>query len=107
MLNKIRNIAREKNISSLVTNMVTAFLGLLSFMLLTRQLPKEQFGDWVLFVTLATFVDLLRFGLTRTSVVRLLAGVKKEEYKRLLGSSYRINLILLLPIALVCYSIYW
>lgn len=105
MLNKIRNIAREKNISSLVTNMVTAFLGLLSFMLLTRQLPKEMFGDWVLFVTLATFVDLLRFGLTRTSVVRLLAGVKKEEYKRLLGSSYRINLALLLPIALVCYSI--
>lgn len=105
MLNKIRNIAREKNISSLATNMVTAFLGLLSFMLLTRQLPKEQFGDWVLFVTLATFVDLLRFGLTRTSVVRLLAGVKMEEYKRLLGSSYRINLILLLPIALVCYSI--
>lgn len=105
MLNKIRNIAREKNISSLVTNMVTAFLGLLSFMLLTRQLPKELFGDWVLFVTLSTFVDLLRFGLTRTSVVRLLAGVKKEEYKRLLGSSYRINLILLLPITLICYSI--
>tara|TARA_R110000744_G_scaffold116386_1_gene217675 strand:- start:23351 stop:24694 length:1344 start_codon:yes stop_codon:yes gene_type:complete len=105
MLKKIRNIAREKNVSSLATNMVTAFLGLLSFMLLTRQLPKELFGDWVLFVTLATFVDLLRFGLTRTSVVRLLAGVQEEEYKRLLGSSYRINLILLVLIAAFCYAI--
>lgn len=103
MLGRIRKIAKEKNVSSLVTNLATAFLGLLSFMLLTRQLPKELFGDWVLFVTLATFVDLLRFGLTRTSVVRLLAGVPQKEYKRLLGSSYRINLLLLVPVTVCCY----
>lgn len=105
MLKKIKQIVREKNVSSLATNLVTAFLGLLSFMLLTRQLPKELFGDWVLFVTLSTFLDLLRFGLTRTSVVRLLAGVQKEEYKRLLGSSYRINLMLLVPIIVLCYAV--
>lgn len=103
MLGIIRKIAKEKNVSSLVTNLATAFLGLLSFMLLTRQLPKELFGDWVLFVTLATFIDLLRFGLTRTSVVRLLAGVQEQEYKRLLGSSYRINLMLLVPVTVFCY----
>lgn len=103
MLGRIKNIAKEKNVSSLVTNLVTAFLGLLSFMLLTRQLPKELFGDWVLFVTLATFVDLLRFGLTRTSVVRLLAGAPQKEYKPLLGSSYRVNLMLLVPVTAFCY----
>jgi len=105
MWTKIKNIGKEKNVSSLVTNMVIAFLGLLSFMLLTRQLPKEQFGDWVLFITLATFVDLLRFGLTRTSVVRLLSGADNDSYKVFLGSSYRINLLLLALIVLVCWSI--
>lgn len=105
MWKKIKNIGREKNVSSLMTNMVIAFLGLVSFMLLTRQLPKEQFGDWVLFLTLATFVDLLRFGLTRTSVVRLLSGADDESYKTYLGSSYKINLLLLALIMLVCWSI--
>lgn len=103
MIQKLRKIGKEKNISSLLSNVSIAFLGLLSFMLLTRQLPKELFGDWVLFITLATFFDLLRFGLTRTSVVRLLAGVEKREYKRLLGSSYRINLILLALITILCW----
>lgn len=106
MVNKLKKITREKNISSLLANVVAAFLGLLSFMLLTRQLSKELFGDWVLFITLATFVDLLRFGLTRTSVVRLLSGAQQEHYKQLLGSSFRINLLLLLCIVGVCWPLY-
>ncbi|MDT0605791.1 oligosaccharide flippase family protein [Croceitalea rosinachiae] len=105
MIQKLRNIGKEKNVSSLLTNVVIAFLGLLSFMLLTRQLSKELFGDWVLFITLATFVDLLRFGLTRTSVVRLLAGADKERFKNLLGSSCRINLILLGLICIFCWGV--
>ena len=81
MLQKLKHIGREKNLSSLMANVSVAFLGLLSFMLLTRQLPKELFGEWVLFITLATFVDLLRFGLTRTSSVRLLSGADDEKKK--------------------------
>lgn len=107
MIGKIKNILREKNVSSLMTNMVIAALGLVSFMLLTRQLPKEVFGDWVLFITLATFVDLLRFGLTRTSVVRLLSAADEKSFKVLLGSSYRINLKLLVILAVVCWGLWF
>lgn len=106
MLQKINKILKEKNISSLLTNVTVAFIGLLSFILLTRQLSQELFGEWVLYVTLATFVDLLRFGLTRTSVVRLLAGAKKEEYKKFLGSSFKINIYLLIAIAVICWGGY-
>ncbi len=102
---KLHKILKEKNISSLLTNVLIAFFGLLSFMLLTRQLTKEMFGDWVLYVTLATFIDLLRFGLTRTSVVRLLSGAKKEDYNVLLGSSFKINLKLLLGIAVLFWGL--
>lgn len=104
MIAKLKKIVREKNFSSLMTNMVVAALGLISFMLLTRQLPKEVFGDWVLFVTLATFVDLLRFGLTRTSVVRLLSAADQKTFKVLLGSSYRINLKLLVILSVICWG---
>lgn len=106
MLKRLGHIAKEKNMSSLMTNVLIAALGLLSFMLLTRQLSKEMFGDWVLYVTLATFVDLLRFGLTQTSAVRLLSGAKKEDYKKLMGSSFKINLKLLGVITIFCWSLY-
>ncbi|PRX57574.1 oligosaccharide flippase family protein [Flagellimonas meridianipacifica] len=106
MLQKIKHIGKEKNLSSLMANVSVAFLGLLSFMLLTRQLPKELFGEWVLFITLATFVDLLRFGLTRTSSVRLLSGADGNQKKTILGSSFRINLILLIALALLCWLLY-
>ncbi len=106
MLERLKNIGKEKNLSSLMANVSVAFLGLLSFMLLTRQLPKELFGEWVLFITLATFVDLLRFGLTRTSSVRLLSGANVDEKKTILGSSFRINLILLGILTFSCWAIF-
>lgn len=105
MLKKLRHIGKEKNLSSLMANISVAAAGLFSFMLLTRQLEKESFGDWVLFITLATFIDLLRFGLTRTAAVRGLSGLDEIGQKRILGSSFRINLVLLLLITVVCWSL--
>lgn len=104
MLGKLKNISKEKNLSSLMANVSVAFMGLVSFMLLTRQLNKELFGEWVLFITLATFVDLLRFGLTRTSSVRLLSGADTLEQKTILGTAFRINLSLLGILTLLCWG---
>ncbi|MCL6267159.1 oligosaccharide flippase family protein [Flagellimonas myxillae] len=105
MLGKLKNISKEKNLSSLMANVSVAFMGLVSFMLLTRQLSRELFGEWVLFITLATFIDLLRFGLTRTSAVRQLSGADKMGQKTILGASFRINLVLLGVLTLVCWSL--
>jgi len=107
MLTQIKNLSKEKNFASLMANVSAAFLGLLSFMLLTRQLSTELFGDWVLYITLATFVDSLRYGLTRTSVVRLLSGAPKADVKRLLGSSYRLNALIFLVNWIVFWLILW
>lgn len=106
MWSRIKHIGREKNLASLLANVSVAFAGLLSFMLLTRQLEKEQFGDWVLFITLATFIDLLRFGFTRTAAVRALSGADEKEQKIVLGSTIRINLVLLLLIAIICWGLW-
>lgn len=105
MLRKIAHITREKNFASLFANVSVAAMGLISFMLLARQLDKAFFGEWILFVTLASFVDLLRFGMTSTSTVRLLSGASGERIKTLLGSSYKINLNLWVIITICCYSI--
>jgi O-antigen/teichoic acid export membrane protein len=99
----IKKTLYEKNIASLISNVAVAFTGLVSFMLLTRGLSKELFGEWVLYVTLASFVDLLRFGLTRTSVVRFLSGADDEKQKVLLGTSFRVNLVMVFAITVICW----
>jgi len=78
---------------SLATSLVTAVLGLASFMLLTRGLEKKIFGDWVLFVTLSTFFDLLRFGLTSTALIRFASTGDTDKREAFLGSSFKIGII--------------
>lgn len=104
MIKKLFRILREKNVLSLTTSLTTAFLGLLSFMLLTRQLDKSQFGDWVLFTTLATFTDLLRFGLTSTALVRFSSTDDTQKQNVYMGTSYKIGLIAIGFIALAFWA---
>lgn len=101
----IKKILFEKNFASLASNVSAAFLGLLSFLLLTRSLDKILFGDWVLYITLASFMDLLRFGLTRTALVRFMSEATEDEKKAYLGTSFKINIILVGLLVLLCWSI--
>nr|WP_320120010.1 oligosaccharide flippase family protein [uncultured Marinifilum sp.] len=105
MLNTIRKIIREKNILSLSTSVLTAGLGLLGFLLLTRGLEKSLFGDWVLYTSLATFIDLLRFGLTSTALVRFASGGNKEQKKAYLGASFKIGLFVVIGIAILLWTL--
>jgi O-antigen/teichoic acid export membrane protein len=105
MRNKILKIVREKNFLSLSTSLIVAALGLFSFMILTRSLEKALFGDWVLYVTIATFFDMLRFGLTSNALVRFASGGKIEKNKSYMGASYKIGLWLVVAMALLCWPI--
>ena len=107
MLNTIRKILREKNVLSLSTSILTAALGLLGFLLLTRGLDKSMFGDWVLYTSLATFVDLLRFGLTSTALVRFASGGNNDQKKAYLGASFKIGLLVIGAIVIVLWSMFF
>lgn len=102
-----KKILQEKNISSLVSNMTVAALGLVGFMLLTRVLTKEDFGNWVLFIALSTFFDLLRFGLTQNALVRILTIADPKEEKEQMGTSFVIQLKMQVLITLLCWFIFF
>ena len=86
-------------------NTITAALGFLTFFVLVRSLKTDFFGEWVLFITAATLVDLLRFGITRVALTRFLSGVSLEERKHYIGSSWLIGLISILLICILLYPI--
>ena len=92
MANFLAKIFKNNNFLSLANNGAVAFFGFFSFIVLVRSLPTYEFGEWVLFITALNFLDMLRFGITRTAIVRFLSGANKTESSQLIGSNYVINI---------------
>ena len=86
-------------------NGITAVLGFLTFFVLVRSLEQDPFGEWVLFITAATLIDLLRFGITRVALTRFLSGAKPDERKHFIGSSWLIGLLSILLMAVILYPL--
>ena len=107
MLKKLKAIALERNMLSLSGNVLFAVLGFISFLILTRTMSKADFGSFSIYLTAATFVDLFRFGLTRSAIVRYLAGAKVEDRVYYLGSNAVIGLALVGALSFLIYSILW
>ena len=105
MIKLIKQLIYEKNIASLGSNVIAAILGLFGFLILIRTLDESNFGDWVLYTALASFTDLLRFGLTRTAIIRFISGAGQEEKRSYLGTSFGINLVLVAAIAIFFWSL--
>lgn len=105
MIKKIIHILKEKNIQSLAGNMFTAGFGFLTFVVLTRSFEKEIFGEWILYLTGATFVEMFRFGITRTALIRFLAGADEKEQERLIGSNWLIGIVASIIIAAILWLV--
>lgn len=100
----IGKIVREANFLSLLSNFANAFFGIAGFAILTRSFPIDIFGQWVLYVTAATLVDMFRFGITNTAVVRYLSGVEHDERLRFIGSNGLIGLVATVGISVILWT---
>ena len=104
--NKIIQLLKNDNFLSLASNLSVAVFGFLSFLLLVRTLKAELFGEWVLYITAGNFIEMLRFGITRTAIIRFLSGAENSERHRLIGSNWVISFVVTLMIAVILWIIY-
>jgi O-antigen/teichoic acid export membrane protein len=95
------NIIREDNFLSLAGNVVIAILGIAGFAILARSFSLNIFGEWVLFITAGSFIEMFRFGITNTGLIRYLSGVGHEERIKYIGSNALISFGVTLFIAVV------
>jgi O-antigen/teichoic acid export membrane protein len=72
---------------------VIAAAGLVGFALLARSLQLNQFGEWMLFISSGSFIEMFRFGITNTGLVRYLSGADDSTRIKLIGSNSVISLI--------------
>ncbi len=101
LIKLFKKILYERNFLSFVGNLGFSFFGFISFIILTRTLSKEDFGLFTIFLTASAFIDLFRFGLTRTALVRFTSGVKDKDSIPWLGANSIIGLALAIIISLV------
>lgn len=92
MKKTINKIVREDNFLSLTGNLTIALFGITSFALLARTYSVNEFGQWVLFISSGSFIEVFRFGITNTALIRYLSGANDDYRIKLIGSNALIGL---------------
>ena len=60
--------------------LLSLIFGFGSIYLLLRNLTKEDFGTWALFLTITTLVELARIGFIQSGLIKFLSVAKGEDY---------------------------
>lgn len=97
----IHKLIRNDNFLSLAGNLTISFFGIAGFAILTRTFQVDLFGQWVLYVATGTFIEMFRFGITNTAVIRYLSGGTTEDRMKFIGSNGLIGLTATILITLV------
>ncbi len=97
----IKRIGDNNEFLSLSGNIIYTILGFASFVFLTRTYSADVFGSWVLYVTAASFIEMIRFGITKYAIIKQLSGAGKIQRRTLLGSHWFISLVVTIIIVLI------
>lgn len=97
----VKKIVREENFLSLTGNLIIALFGFAGFALLARSFTLDIFGQWVLFISSGSFIEMFRFGITNTAIIRYLSGSNQEEREQFIGSNWQIGLVATLFISMI------
>lgn len=89
MLNKLINSNHFQSLAGVAGGAGMAFL---SFALLARELTQSEFGKWALFLTILTFVDMLKAGAVQSPMIKYASGESDEEKQKNYATSWQINL---------------
>jgi len=102
----LAKVVKNNNFLSLGGNIAASGLGFISFAILVRYLDKDVFGNWILFLTLTTLVEMMRTGLLQTGLIKFLSGKDSEEQKVVVGTGWVFALLTTLAGALICLVLY-
>lgn len=102
----LKRLINNKHFQAALDQGGVAAIALVSFMILTRTQSQESFGNWVLYLTILTFVDMLKAGLVKTAYIKFASGKKESERSRYLSASWVLSLMAFGIIILLSVFIY-
>lgn len=101
------SLLKSKSFISLLGNGVSALLGLLSFAFLARYTSKQEFGIWIIFLTIYGIFDTLRTGMVLNAFIKnYTQAVDNKERHQVIGSSWHLSIYVNAAYALIIGVIY-
>lgn len=78
----------KDNLTTLIGSLMSAAFGVLTFMLLSRSLSKQEFGTYAIFMSVAGLADMIRTGFVRQGLVQLVQVSDTGRKSAILGSAW-------------------
>jgi O-antigen/teichoic acid export membrane protein len=104
----ILQIIKSKSFSSLIGNGLGALLGVITFAVLARVLPKDIFGPYIIFLAIYGIFENLRIGMVMNALVRNLSQCKNSsEEEGVIGSTLFITVSLTFLYGVVMLLLYF
>jgi lipopolysaccharide exporter len=86
-----------------MNKMFVTLFGFINFYILIRVLSKEEFGAWVLFISIASLMELIKHGFVRNPLIRYLAMSREDEGRTIQTASLFLNIVVGLVEVVVLY----
>ncbi len=77
---------------TLLQRVATLLFGVLNFYLLVRMMDKEDYGIWMLFISVSTLIQTTREGFFKKPLIRFINDLRGSDREKLQGSSIILNL---------------
>lgn len=74
--------------------------GFVTFYILIRELTKEEFGSWVIFVSITAVIEILRNGFIRNPLVKFITSNDPENHIKIYTSAFILNLLLTVSVGI-------
>ncbi len=82
---------------TLMNRIFSSLLGFLNFYLLIRILPQNEYGIWMLFISVTTVIELIKAGFIRNPLIKF--SQEQAHYLPVVSASFLLNIFLSLIIA--------
>jgi O-antigen/teichoic acid export membrane protein len=96
----------NKHTLSLASNAVMPIMGMISVSLLARNMPKSDFGDWILFLITYTIVNFSRSGFLQTSLIKYCTAASPERKLNVVGSTWTLALTMAAVLGFGCFIVH-
>lgn len=98
----IKKVLNSVHLHSLVAQGSAAFISLMTFMLLARVLGAANLGHWVIFISIITFVEMVKSGFVQTGYIKYASGESEKEAAIYRFSAVQINIIFTIIVSVAC-----
>jgi O-antigen/teichoic acid export membrane protein len=89
-----KNYWIKNGLINVIQNFSGQLLGMLSFILLVRVFSKEDYGIWVIFLSIVNIVELSKNGFTQEATIKYLSSANRADKRRITTASFVINIVL-------------